>query len=234
MTPVLIDTRSWLKFGFIAVFFSSVIFSAGFIFGYKNAATYYQPLSEASSPLIKEKNVAVSDAGEPVTAETITEPANMDGVQEDHTIMRGSVESKLQANNAGPKKVEVYEGETDLREIPVASTIVDDVPQTNLAESWQSENTATVKFSIQAGLYGSLSNAEKAAMQLQAENYDAYVSEYVNKKNQVRYNVRIGYFVDKQSALPTLYAIRKKKKSDAYLVQFSAEATTVLVDDGSL
>ncbi len=58
----------------------------------------------------------------------------------------------------------------------------------------------SIKYSIQVGTYGRLVNAENMMRMLRAQHIDAYVSDDTNKKNEIRYNVRFGYFVDKKSA----------------------------------
>lgn len=247
MDPVLIDTRSWLKFGFIAVFFAAVIFAAGFIFGYKNATTYFQTVSGTESSILAEGSAAASDQIESETpkseiskletSEPITEAENRDVVQySDDMTQTNHVESiVIESYEVTSNEVTTElaaESTIESREIPVATTTVIDIPQTSRnGIRFKSENIDKIKFSIQTGFYGSLSNAEKAVMKLKADNYDAYASEYLNKKNEIRYNVRLGYFVDKQSALPTLYTFRREKKSDAYLVKFSADSMIVFVDD---
>ena len=88
----------------------------------------------------------------------------------------------------------------------------------------------SIKFSIQVGIYGRLINAEKMMRKLQAQHLDAYVSDYTNKKNENRYNVRFGYFVDKKSAMNALKNYKNKQKGDGYLVNFSVENITKLAD----
>ena len=88
----------------------------------------------------------------------------------------------------------------------------------------------SIKFSIQVGIYGRLINAENMMRMLQAQHLDAYVSDYTNKKNENRYNVRFGYFVDKKSALSALKKYKNKQKGDGYLVNFSVENITKLAD----
>ncbi len=88
----------------------------------------------------------------------------------------------------------------------------------------------SIKYSIQVGIYGRLINAENMVKMLQAQHLDAYVSDYTNKKNENRYNVRFGYFVDKKSALSALKKYKNKQKGDGYLVNFSVENITKLAD----
>lgn len=87
-----------------------------------------------------------------------------------------------------------------------------------------------IKFSIQVGIFGRLINAESMMRMLQAQHLDAYVSDYISKKNENRYNVRFGYFVDKKSALSALKNYKNKQKGDGYLVNFSVENITKLAD----
>ncbi len=87
-----------------------------------------------------------------------------------------------------------------------------------------------IKYSIQVGLYGRLINAENMVKMLQAQHLDAYVSGYTSKKNENRYNVRFGYFVDKKSAISALNNYKNIHKGDGYLVNFSVENITKLAD----
>ena len=87
-----------------------------------------------------------------------------------------------------------------------------------------------IKYSIQVGMYKRLINAENMMRMLQAQHLDAYVSDYNSKKNETRYNVRFGYFVDKKSAITALKNYINTQKGDGYLVNFSVENITKLAD----
>jgi hypothetical protein len=52
------------------------------------------------------------------------------------------------------------------------------------------------------------------------------VSEHLNEKNEVLYNVRFGYYVDKKTAATALHEYKEKQNGDAYLVKFSLESVT--------
>ena len=93
-----------------------------------------------------------------------------------------------------------------------------------------SDELNNIQYSIQVGMYGRLINAENMMGMLQAQHLDAYVSDYINKKNESRYNVRFGYFVDKKSALTALKLYKNEQKGDGYLVKFSVENITNLAD----
>ena len=87
-----------------------------------------------------------------------------------------------------------------------------------------------IKYSIQVGMYGQQVNAENMVIKLQAQQFDAYVSEYLNKKNEVLYNVRVGYFVDKKTAVTALQEYKNKQNSDGYLVKFSPSSIVRITD----
>jgi len=93
----------------------------------------------------------------------------------------------------------------------------------NIEPALSAEVLATARYSIQVGMYGRLNNAENMVSLLQEKNFEAYVSTYINKKEELRYNVRLGYFSDKKSALAALASYRQTEKSDSYLVNFKTE-----------
>jgi hypothetical protein len=65
---------------------------------------------------------------------------------------------------------------------------------------------------------------------LQAQQFDAYVTDYTNKKDEIRYNVRFGYFADKKLAIAALDEFKTRQKGDGYLVRFSAENIVKVAD----
>lgn len=92
--------------------------------------------------------------------------------------------------------------------------------------AFTSDELDKIKYSIQVGMYGRLINAENMMGKLQAQQLDAYVSDYTNNKNEVRYNVRFGYFVDKNAALSALEKYKSDQNGNGYLVKFSVENIT--------
>ena len=92
------------------------------------------------------------------------------------------------------------------------------------------EDLNAIKYTIQVGMYGRLVNAENMMQMLLAQQFDAYITDYTNKKSEVRYNVRFGYFSDKRSAINDLKKFKSKQKGDGYLVKFTAENIVDLAD----
>jgi len=100
--------------------------------------------------------------------------------------------------------------------------------QAVVVSSFTSDELNKIKYSIQVGMYGRLLNAENMMETLQAKQLNAYVSDYKNNKDEVRYNVRFGYFVDKKTAVSALEAYKDNQDGDGYLVRFSVENITNL------
>lgn len=103
------------------------------------------------------------------------------------------------------------------------NAVVDANYQAVVMDSFSADELSKIKYSIQVGMYGRLLNAENMMELLQAKQLNAYVSDYTNNQNQVRYNVRFGYFVDKKAALSALQEYKRSQNGDGYLVKFSVE-----------
>ena len=103
-------------------------------------------------------------------------------------------------------------------------------PDLIVVASLTSAELNRIKYSIQVGMYRLLINAENMVQMLQAQHLDAYVSDYISKNNENRFNVRFGYFADKKSAKIALKNYKNTQKGDGYLVNFSVESITKLAD----
>lgn len=84
-------------------------------------------------------------------------------------------------------------------------------------------STDVAKYSIQVAVYARLINAKSMMESLQEKNLDAYITDYINKKNRTRFTVRFGYFKDKDSARQALKSYIRKHDGDGYLVNFSSD-----------
>ncbi|MBE9560514.1 MAG: SPOR domain-containing protein [Proteobacteria bacterium] len=100
----------------------------------------------------------------------------------------------------------------------------------SIITAFTSDELRKIKYSIQVGVYGRLINAENMMKMLQAQQFDAYVTDYTNKKDEIRYNVRFGYFADKKLAISALDKFKTSQKGDGYLVRFSAENIVKVAD----
>jgi len=112
------------------------------------------------------------------------------------------------------------------RDVNDSSRVVKEIANSEdalIVTTLSSDELSKIKYSIQVGVYRRLTNAENMVKTLQAKQYDAYVTDYTNKKNEIRYNVRLGYFKDRKSAIATLGEFNANQKGDGYLVKFSAD-----------
>ena len=109
-----------------------------------------------------------------------------------------------------------------------------DADNASMVASVRMNDLDNIKYSIQVGMYGRLVNAENMMKMLQVEQYEAYITDYKNKKNETRYNVRFGYFQDKKSALTSLEKFKSDNNGDGYLVKFSVDNIVNLADVGKM
>ncbi len=134
--------------------------------------------------------------------------------------MRGKTAATVTADNKTQNVVQLSKQDIDSAIVVVNKKVVD---KTFKAAVFTAEELQKIKYSIQVGMYGRLINAENMMQMLQAQQLDAYITDYTNKKNEIRYNVRFGYFSDKKSALNKLNTFKNIQKGDGYLVKFTSE-----------
>ena len=251
MAPLLIDGRDLIKYGFITVLASVFIFAGGVFYGYQSAASFYLAGSDSEPLLLPIKAALADQVREPTIPEKIVAGEHIDVDQPDaasareHTavIKAGSDESEItkqammekeqdivvaktkagQAAEGGnePARPEVTPAQTSQ-----AGTGMDQRENIESIDvsALSADELDSIKYSIQVGMYGSLANAENMVKRLQANEFDAYVSGFTNKKNETRYNVRFGYFLDKQAAKSALKQYRQSQQADGYLVKFKLDS----------
>jgi len=73
-------------------------------------------------------------------------------------------------------------------------------------------------YSIQAGMFASKNNAESFIKKLAEENFVAYVTDFVSTSGAVKYNVRVGYFDEREKAREKLKEYQKFFSTPAYVV----------------
>ena len=214
MAPLLIDSRDLLKLGFIAVLGTTMVFAGGFFMGHQRAAAFYQAGSDIQ-PLPLPEQVAVTeniaDSQLPLMVE-----AGEDMDVDQPEIMADSAEpsASARAKSYAMVKAAVLQKaeQNETKQVSEKNATV-----------FTSDNLDKIKYSVQVGMYGLLVNAENMVSKLKSQHYDAYVSDYTNKNNKTRYNVRFGYFTDKKSAIAMLKKFKTEQSGDGYLVKFSTD-----------
>ena len=218
MAPLLIDSRDLFKFVLVSVVTVITVFASGVFVGHQRAATYYQVGSDVYPlPLPQRTTVAenVLESQLPVEVEA-GEFIDVDHPESSVKPVTNDALVQSLKNAANTEK-------------HVISTQPDTAIAT-LVPSVRTDSLHNIKYSIQAGVYGRLVNAENMKKMLQMQRYEAYITDYTNEKNETRYNVRFGYFSDKRSALASLGKFKSDKNGDGYLVKFSADNIVNLAD----
>ena len=220
MAPILIDSRDLLKLGLASALVTALVFAAGFFMGHQRAADFYQAGSEVRSLSLPEKTVLAENILETQVPEVIDAGEHIDVDRPETSAQVEAVSQDLMPDSAGGKPIE-KSPDTPLVSSVKGKAQTNEKPVGTLDSSVV--ELSKIKYSIQVGMYGRLANAENMVKMLQAKQYDAYVSDYTNSKNEIRYNVRFGYFANKKSAIAGLEKFMAEQKSDGYLVNFSAE-----------
>jgi cell division septation protein DedD len=250
MAPILIDHRDLVKIGLISLLTITFIFISGFITGFQRAASSNQSGTEIVSLPLPEKVIVAAVAIDPHIPEVIPageeidvdQPEMQDKVITSEYVNIGDMsESKhslipildeVPITTIADVKMAEDQGESEKeKDKPSNSTnqsTVITAKEASLTQSFalDSIELEKIKYTIQVGMYGRFANAENMMKMLQSQHFDAYVSEYVNKKNEVLYNVKFGYYADKKTATAALAAYKDSQKGDGYLVRFSFKKTT--------
>ena len=230
MSPILLDNRGILKLGVTAATVVVLVFSSGFLFGY-HQANEQNVRSTASEPLVlpvKNAQLAIDvqqqvpevvDAGKVIDVDQ-PEPAKASTTK---TLLPTKT-SKTQEIDSSIKKIS---GEV---KPSIAAGDKNEITLNDAANSApvsiSGEVLANAKYSIQVGMYGRLANAEIMAEKLRLQNLRAYVTDYLNKKNEVRFNVKFGYFPNKKIANTALQEYINIQSGDGYLVNFTVDYLT--------
>jgi cell division septation protein DedD len=226
MAPLLIDSRDMLKLVFASAVITVVVFASGFFIGLHRADAFYQAGAVVQSLVLPEP-VQVADISDSKLPARIDAGENIDVDQPDHVVQTTEENpDAMSENKEAPTSLEDDNSITSRPVISQQDIIVKQAevsPEVLLETSSKTAELSKIKYTIQAGVYGSLHNAENMMKMLQAKKYEAYISDYVNGESETRYNVRFGYFSDRKSANLSLEKYKSNKNSDGYLVRFSAE-----------
>jgi cell division septation protein DedD len=250
MAPLLIDSRDQLKLVFISALTVFLVFASGFFIGHQRASVFYQAGSVVQSlPLPEQLATSESvidahlpekiEAGEDIDVdqpEAIIANTDTDTSIEPEVIKKAADLQKSDNIDATQIKTEQQRTVAQENESLMSSRAEhndgvykrSDKQHSGSQEGlrvtavYTQDELSKIKYSIQVGVYGRLLNAENMMETLQAQKYQAYITNYTNKKNAIRYNVRYGYFSDKKSAISSLEKFKADQRGDGYLVRFSA------------
>jgi cell division septation protein DedD len=83
-------------------------------------------------------------------------------------------------------------------------------------------DTATAedaRYTIQVGVFADSQNAIRRMSELESQNLSVYTNGYTNKRNELRFKVRFGYFKDKSSALAALNRFEQNMSGSGYIAR---------------
>lgn len=224
MAPILLDGRDLLKLALASVLVMALVFASGFFMGHQRAAAFYQAVSEKQSLPLPEKTELAENVLDSQLPEVIEAGEDIDVDLPETVALVNKVSQDVMSDLVGKKPVQKSQNAlvSSAKQNKLATEKTLSRIEASVVNSFTSGDLSKIKYSVQVGMYGRLLNAENMMKMLQAQQYDAYVSDYTNKKNEIRYNVRFGYFTDKKSALARLKQFKAGQQGDGYLVKFSA------------
>lgn len=256
MSPVLLDHRSLKKLGFSMALALVVVFLSGYVVGFKKAevklAVRIETLSievpapvagtfadmEAQPPMLVEPGEMIDvDSADDEQMVSVKGVINAAQVSQNELIKKPSqAEMKkiksVAAEETEQKSVEEKQMLTTAAShpLPIGGPAESDPGQEveQLIQDTATEESAA--YSIQVGMYGQLENAERKVEQLIATDLSAYLTDYMNKKNEIRYNVRFGYFANRSSARVALATYVKELSGSGYIIRLQPAASA---DTGS-
>ena len=258
MAPILIDNRGLIKLGLIFLLTVLVVFSAGYFSGYQKASVLHTFANKIENLELPEPTLVNTRNTEAQRLDVFVAGEEIDV---DQPVLSAITDELNQSNR---KNITVNKTAESSMSLPKASIEIDSllsknstqVAQQALLESVQTsiasidnrsnhtkkidvsiltnDELNKIKYSIQVGTYGNLNNAENMVIKLQEKQFDAYVADYNNKKNEIRYNVRFGYFSDKKTAVTSLKRYKNIEKGDGYLVNFSIDNIVNLADKNTI
>lgn len=77
------------------------------------------------------------------------------------------------------------------------------------------------RYTVQVGVFADAENALRRKTELESQQLEAYISEYKNKRDEPRFNVRFGYFKHKSSALEALSRFEQNMSGSGYVTRIS-------------
>ena len=80
-------------------------------------------------------------------------------------------------------------------------------------------NAEDARYTIQVGVFADAENALRRKSELESQKLSAYINEYTNKRDALRFNVRFGYFKDKSSALAALTSFEQSLSGSGYVTR---------------
>jgi cell division septation protein DedD len=120
-------------------------------------------------------------------------------------------------NNANETTSKLHDARpVDLADVQPSKALADDARQSLITDTATAEDA---RYTIQVGVFADSDNAVRRVEELEALNLSAYTQGYANKRNQLRFNVRFGYFRDKADAVAALNHFERELSGSGYVTR---------------
>ena len=116
------------------------------------------------------------------------------------------------------KKIPAKASKKTTTRTPIRQSVSGSTPSSKVKVSNKASITNQGKYSVQAGMFGSLTNANKFLEQLQSAGFAAYMQPHQAPDGVIRYNVRFGQFASKADAEQRLTTYKKGFSTPAYVI----------------
>lgn len=116
------------------------------------------------------------------------------------------------------KKAETTEpGDGDQQR--AAAQLQNEAAAANDAQITDTATAEDARYTIQVGVFADSSNAMRKMNELESLNLSAYTNGYTNKRDELRFNVRFGYFNNKSSATSALSIFENSMAGNGYVAR---------------
>ena len=175
----------------------------------ENQATIEAPIADKPTEIVADTSLP----------ETKITPVVANPVVVNPVITGSSADEPAVGQDAQPHTSEMAQLSSQKTAKSSLTAPIADQKQPQLAVLQGDVEQQQARYSIQVGMYGNRVNAENLMKMLGAEGFRSYISSYTNKKQQQRFNVRFGFYKDKQLALTALRHYASTHDGNGYLVR---------------
>jgi hypothetical protein len=237
MTPVLLDQRTLFKTGITVSLGMLVVFVCGYYIGHQKAVSggaieLNQTIAlalprpahaqaEAFDPQLPQRpvpgaNIDVDSPDSPAAgadAETVAPSPYAAGIDTAIKQTTDSIEGPL-----GDTGTETAAAPLQLASLEPAPPVLGAGPETGKPSAITDTASADdARYTIQVGVFADEGNALRRLAELESLQLSAYMTEYASKRDEIRYNVRFGYFSNKSSATAALDVFERDLSGSGYV-----------------
>lgn len=223
MAPILIDRRHLLTAVVLFLLIVTSCLITGYVLGYQAATQSNLEMKSISELQIPDPKPSESSVSSEKVGATLEPGEDIDVDSPDFEIADvADVTDVVDVTDVKDVIVDVSTDENNNASDEAGMQENDGVPNDSANENLLIVDTADAsdaRYTIQVGLYGNKRNADRKVAELLDKNLSAYISDSVNRKDETLFNVRFGYFNDKQSVVTALELYQEKHTGDGYIVR---------------